>query len=99
RNSIVDTTVTVMVSGLNAPAESCAISVTRPAASPHTSTDVDATPAGIWVRLRLPPGHPAAGRATPESLDDRNTATGLGSVRLSVNGPDTLPPLPTASES
>src|SRR5439155_17625327 len=95
----VETTVTTIVSGRNTPAESCATSVTRPAASPHSSTDAADELGGIWVFLSAAPGHPVATRAIIVSLDVSNTVITPGSVRLRVSGTDTLPPLPTASES
>src|SRR6266566_3598736 len=100
--SIVETTVTTIESAAYTPSESCALMRTRPALSPHTSTEVSEDSAGITRRGNSGPPQAVAGRATRVStagITDRKTVLGAESVRLNVNGTDTLPPLPTESES
>ncbi len=95
---MVETTVTTIESAANTASESCALMTTRPALSPHTSTDVPGVCAGMTMRCSTPPPHPRAGRAINESLGERKIVRAAESVRLNVNGTETLPPLPTASE-
>src|SRR5438552_1011493 len=98
----VETTVTTIESGAYTESESCALMRTRPALSPQTSTEDPDVSAGITARCNTGPPHAVAGRATRLStagITDRKTILGAESVRLSVNGTNTLPPLPTDSES
>ncbi len=98
----VETTVTTIESAAYTPSESCALMTTCPALSPHTSTEVPEDSAGITRRGNSGPPQAVAGRATRVStagITDRKTVLGAESVRLNVNGTDTLPPLPTESES
>src|SRR5258706_443767 len=91
-----------MVSGVKTPAESAATTVTRPALIPQINTEVPDDGGAIESLLKTPPGQPSAGRATSVSvggITESSTRTVPGSVRLNVNGTDTLPPFPTASES
>src|SRR5712692_21019 len=95
-------TVTTIESGANTESESCALMRTRPALRPHTSTEDPDVSAGMTTRCNTGPPHPVAGRATRVStagITDRKTVLGAESVRLNVSGTDTLPPLPTESES
>src|SRR5467141_599025 len=69
-------TVTTIESAAYTPSESCALMTTRPALSPHTSTEVPEDSAGITRRGNSGPPHAVAGRATRVStagITDRKT--------------------------
>src|SRR5512145_1859447 len=89
---MVETTVTVIVSGRYTPAVSAATRSTRPAASPLIVAVVPGELAGIVTNRTV-------GFAMKLSLDVMRTTTGVGLVRVSDRATASELPLPTAVES